>query len=392
MDHFSWSCNNGRRKRKRSEVKEGSINGHVDVVNPITHDHLDGLQEAMRLQHEASGCAPGLWKADIDAAFRRVPLREDHKWAAVVAYCYKGEVWIAMHEAMPFGATASVMAWDSVGALILEIARVKLHLPAFRYVDDYFAAERPGIMKHGLSTFVRLVRALLGSTAIADAKTEAGRATVILGILVQSSCKGVRFNLCPKKAAKWSLQISTAIDTLHLDSGTAQKLAGRLTFATQHLFHKLGRAMIKPVYAQKTSGSGHVGPRLLKALRWWLKVLVQNVSEFRPWEKTESKACRLFVDAASTPPRCAAVLFIDGRICFTDVKPSAQLMSQLQARKDNQITSLVCPCTYWRVLVHLCAARKLLAYCSRSTHSRPYYTIAKLSSTPTTKVVSLSRV
>ncbi len=43
---------------------------------------------------------------------------------------------------------------------------------------------RPGLMEHGLDTFVRLVRALLGSTAVAEAKKEFGLAIVILGILV----------------------------------------------------------------------------------------------------------------------------------------------------------------------------------------------------------------
>ena len=49
---------------------------------------------------------------------------------------------VAVHHGMPFGATASVVAWHKLGALIQKIARVMLHAPIFRYVDDYFAAER----------------------------------------------------------------------------------------------------------------------------------------------------------------------------------------------------------------------------------------------------------
>jgi hypothetical protein len=100
-------------------------------------------------------------------------------------------------------------------------------------------------MQHGLSTFVRLVRALLGPTAIADAKTEYGQAIVILGIKasrftlslalcllatalwqVKSDSKGAWFHVCPKKAEKWASQLGDAIEALHLDSGSAQKLAG----------------------------------------------------------------------------------------------------------------------------------------------------------------------
>ena len=147
------------------------------------------------------------------------------------------------------------------------------------------------------------------------------------------------------KAAKWLRQIDDAIVSLHLDAGSAQKLAGRLNFATQHLFHRLGRAMIKPVYAQKTTGTGKVGPRLLESLKWWQLVLSQNIAEQRPWvESVVKNVCRLFVDAASTPPHCAAVLFIDGCTLYTDVAPSEQLLRQLAARNDKQITSLVRPC------------------------------------------------
>ena len=83
-----------------------------------------------------------MWKADIDSAFRRVPLSERHTWAAGVAYMYEGEVWTSVHHAMPFGAAASVMAWHRVGALIASIARRRLHLPVLRYVDDYFSMDR----------------------------------------------------------------------------------------------------------------------------------------------------------------------------------------------------------------------------------------------------------
>ena len=48
-----------------------------------------------------------------------------------------------------------------------------------------WALVRTGLAQHGLGTFVRLVRAVLGSSAVADAKTEFGPELVILGIQVQ---------------------------------------------------------------------------------------------------------------------------------------------------------------------------------------------------------------
>ena len=111
--------------------------------------------------------------------------------------------------------------------------------------------------------------------------------------------------------------------------------------ATQHLFYRVGRAMIKPIFAQKASQDGHVGLRLEGALRWWIITLERGVAERRPWKLSEAPPCKLHVDAASTPARLAGVLFCDGSVQYFDVAPSKSIMQQLAQRRDGQITSLV---------------------------------------------------
>ncbi len=46
------------------------------------------------------------------------------------------------HIGMPFGAAASGIAWHKIGHLLLMIGRIMLGLPLYRYVDDYFSADR----------------------------------------------------------------------------------------------------------------------------------------------------------------------------------------------------------------------------------------------------------
>ena len=161
---------------------------------------------------------------------------------------------------------------------------------------------------------------------------------------------GVDFTLVKEKAEKWMDMICKAIDTAYLDSGSAQKLSGRLSWATQKLFHRLGRAMIKAIFAQKASANGCVGARLMMALKWWRRVLSKDICERKRWDRYASPPCRLFVDAASTPARVAAVLFKGADIWYTDGAPCEQLVSQLLDRNDKQITSLVrfllCPGTF----------------------------------------------
>ena len=200
---------------------------------------------------------------------------------------------------------------------------------------------RPELMEHAMQCFARLVRALLGHSAISERKLEFGNSLVILGIKVEPCGAGVTFRLCPVKAAKWAKELREAIASGHLDAGFAQKLAGRLMWATQWLFNKVGRAMIKPIFAQQSSGTGTIGAGLLQALHWWLEVLEAGVCEMRSWSVPRDSICRLYVDAASTPACCAAVLFIDGRKLYTMIEPPEELVRQFKQRRDKQIMTLV---------------------------------------------------
>ena len=159
VDHFSWSSPDGRRKRKKGEMMECSVNGRYGLDIDMKHDHLDDLFGSMQIhwqqtcavkictninmiKHFAARKAPALMKADIDSAFRRIPVRDDHRWAAAVTWLYKKEAWTTTHIGMPFGAAASGIAWHKIGHLLSMIGREMLGLPLFRYVDDYFAVDR----------------------------------------------------------------------------------------------------------------------------------------------------------------------------------------------------------------------------------------------------------
>ena len=78
-------------KLNRREIKERSVNGHTVVREQMKHDTIDALAEGMRLFRRLLGVEPGLWKADIDSAFRRIPVRKEHRWACAVAFVLGGQ-------------------------------------------------------------------------------------------------------------------------------------------------------------------------------------------------------------------------------------------------------------------------------------------------------------
>ena len=84
---------------------------------------LDDLHESMRDMAADAQSPLVLYKADIDAAYRRVCIEPDQMQFAAVVFRYKGEVWISVHYANPFGGVACVHNWDRIGKYI----RARLH-------------------------------------------------------------------------------------------------------------------------------------------------------------------------------------------------------------------------------------------------------------------------
>ena len=88
-------------------------------------------------------------------------------------------------------------------------------------------SDRPETVKHAMEIFARLVQVLLGMSAVARRKLDCGQQLVILGMLVSPGKEGVKFTVSGEKVLKWLELLDRAIRTEFLDSGSAQKLAGR---------------------------------------------------------------------------------------------------------------------------------------------------------------------
>ena len=133
-----------------------------------------------------------------------------------------------------------------------------------------------------------------------------------------------------------------AIATGKMTAGESSRLTGRLSFAAQHIFKRLGRAMLVPFYMHTTRK--HYRPemdhQLIMALSWWLEVLDKGICEVRTWKESKQKPVQLLCYARSTPPRAAAVCICDGVIEYADGPPTERMMEQFKIRHDNQIASL----------------------------------------------------
>ena len=126
------------------------VNRCAQATGKNRNDGIDVLVRCAVLIKVVSGRSPAFWKADIDSAFRRVPIRTSDRWASWVTFLYKGTPMAACHQALMFGSLGSVHGWDRPRALLRHLGRKLLHLALNRYVDDYFCAEAEGVQDHAM--------------------------------------------------------------------------------------------------------------------------------------------------------------------------------------------------------------------------------------------------
>ena len=212
-------------------------------------------------------------------------------------------------------------------------------------------------MKHALQCVARLVRALLGQSAIAEKKLACGKKLDILGIMVDLSRNGFKCRPTQQKAHAWQASLQeglahllialglrascqAALDNNRLRPGDASKLAGKLSWGGANMFRKLGRAMLRPIFDQKTRRDGQLNPELRGALQWWIEVLQRRLAERRSWESSGQQPIHLFCDASGSPPHLGAVLLHEDGCFYTHLKPGGKLLSMFKPRKDNQIMGL----------------------------------------------------
>ena len=223
-------------------------------------------------------------------------------------------------------------------------------------------------MEHASQCFARLVCVLLGKGAVAESKLVFGRELSILGVDVSLSWRGYKCRPTPDKVLKWIRTIEAALWTMKLSAGDASKLAGRLSWGSAHMFSRFGRAMLRPLYDQKTRRDGKICAELRRALSWWLAVLQMGIVEEHAWAPPGGRPVHLFCDASGCPAHLGAVVYVDDECFWTHMAPGFELVSRFQSRRDNQIMGLellaisLGLCTFEKFLY----GRKIVVHCDNS--------------------------
>ena len=95
-----FSREQGRRQEGSTKIRavdDESANGVKECAvqqGKVRMDSIDHLVMAILLFKQLTGVAPGLWKADIDAAYRRIPLLPEHMWMSWITFLLMAHRWL----------------------------------------------------------------------------------------------------------------------------------------------------------------------------------------------------------------------------------------------------------------------------------------------------------
>lgn len=81
----------------------------------LVYESLDHFLAALRRAGDLMGDGLSMWKADIDSAYRRIPVLPAHRPFAWVVFLWAGCAFAAQHVGLPFGSVASVHHWNRIG-------------------------------------------------------------------------------------------------------------------------------------------------------------------------------------------------------------------------------------------------------------------------------------
>ena len=90
------------------DMSGNGLNPCFRACEKLGNDRLDKLAALVTLFFRTVSSLPALWKADVDSAYRRIPVKPEHRDLLWIVILLGGEILAARHNSLPFGCVASV--------------------------------------------------------------------------------------------------------------------------------------------------------------------------------------------------------------------------------------------------------------------------------------------
>jgi hypothetical protein len=104
-----------KKVRPIDDFSRSGCNSASVPTEKLAFEGLDVLLATTRALRESMGRPVRFWKSDIDSAYRRLGVSEEHRQFAWIVFVVGCVIFAAEHVGLPFGALASVHWWNRIG-------------------------------------------------------------------------------------------------------------------------------------------------------------------------------------------------------------------------------------------------------------------------------------
>ena len=265
-------------KIRRCEDYRRSFHNATVRARDSPHHHTIEVYAALSRFWLRRGHDSVTWAHDMDAAYRQLAVR-DPQFSYVVLTTPQGHT-LWRHNAMSFGAVASVWAFNRLADAAMFLGRQILLGPILHFVDDYGGCEPSTSAASTFECFAHLT-AVLGLKMKAKKACPPQSRLKMLGVFIHCLPTEIQLQPCPDRVAKLDGIIQEALTKNELHPDTAQKLAGKLMFLQTTVFGGTGKAALQVVYARSAQNAGD-NTLLNHALRAALMTLQKTLRQLVP--------------------------------------------------------------------------------------------------------------
>ena len=330
--------------RPIDDYRASMVNSSVtqtEGVSVHTIDHIAAMISLWMRVSASRGRNIGLkakcW--DLSDAYKQLPL-SDHAFEndsyLVVFDPETGGPVIFQQKVLPFGSIASVTSFLRLSLAIWTLGTELLHLAWSSYFDDFLSLSEDGLEKH-TDMVISFLFSTLGWKLSTEKLVDFDTICKVLGVsldLTETKLGTAVLQNTAERTEELVSELQQVLEEKILSRKDAERLRGRLQFASCQVFGRVLRNHMKQLSEHVASGRRALTPIVLEALTSIREILVKNTP--RRVTGQLSDHVHIYVDASFEPDGFSGigglVLSSDGKcLCFFSEPIGTSLLKQIMS-------------------------------------------------------------
>ena len=208
---------------------------------------------------------------DLEAAYKQLAVREDHKKYAVVGLPRKGKTVYYVLNALAFGASADVLHFNRAARALNHLCHEAAGCAVTNFFDDFVCIAPACVIDKMYERCKRIIN-LMGWKLKEKSIIKPDYEFVALGVRIRFCDDARTIKVLNKKDRidKLRTQIEEIQTTKMLPTSTVQRLRGKMVFSNSQVNGRVGA--VAPNLLGKHHG-GRIRKDLDMALGWWIEAV-----------------------------------------------------------------------------------------------------------------------